>query len=137
MKIEALMNDFATRSFRDIADQDYIAARLSYRYGLYSQFHWQSLQAIEKYLKAILLYNRTDINHNLECALKHTFRLKFVAANPPMILLITFPISVGSDTLKHLILFMVLRLWSSIKQYGRLDVTALLLIMISNYKMVK
>ncbi|BCG47157.1 hypothetical protein GEOBRER4_n1980 [Citrifermentans bremense] len=80
MKIEALMNDFATRSFRDIADQDYIAARLSYRYGLYSQFHWQSLQAIEKYLKAILLYNRikaSDINHNLECALKHTKKLPF------------------------------------------------------------
>ena len=44
-----LLNDFATRSFREIADQDYIAARLSYRHGLYPQFHWQSLQAIEKH----------------------------------------------------------------------------------------
>ncbi len=63
-----------------MADQDYIAARLSYRHGLYSQFHWQSLQAIEKYLKAILLYNRikaTDINHDLDRAIKHTNKLPF------------------------------------------------------------
>ena len=80
MNTEILLNDFATRSFREIADQDYIAARLSYRHGLYSQFHWQSLQAIEKYLKAILLYNRikaTDINHDLEKAIKHTKKLPF------------------------------------------------------------
>lgn len=80
MNTEILLNDFATRSFREIADQDYIAARLSYRHGLYSQFHWQSLQAIEKYLKAILLYNRikaTDINHDLERAIKHTKKLPF------------------------------------------------------------
>jgi HEPN domain-containing protein len=80
MNTEILLNDFATRSFREIADQDYIAARLSYRHGLFSQFHWQSLQAIEKYLKAILLYNRikaTDINHDLEKAIKHTRKLPF------------------------------------------------------------
>jgi HEPN domain-containing protein len=80
MDMKILLNDFATRSFRDIADQDYIAARLSYRHGLYTQFHWQSLQAIEKYLKAILLYNRikaTDINHDLERALNHTKKLPF------------------------------------------------------------
>ncbi|MDO9469954.1 MAG: HEPN domain-containing protein [Nitrosomonas sp.] len=80
MEAKILINDFATRSFRDIADQDYIAARLSYRHGLYSQFHWQSLQALEKYLKAILLYNRikaTNINHDIECALEHTKKLPF------------------------------------------------------------
>lgn len=80
MRIETLLNDFATRSFRDIGDQDYIAARLSYRHGLYSQFHWQSLQAIEKYFKAILLYNRVkadDINHDLDRALKHAEKLPF------------------------------------------------------------
>lgn len=80
MQATAFLNDFATRSFRDIADQDYIAARLSYRYGLYSQFHWQSLQALEKYLKAILLYNRIEaknINHNLDVAISHTPKLPF------------------------------------------------------------
>jgi HEPN domain-containing protein len=81
MDKHTLINDFATRSFRDIADQDYVAARLSYRHGLYSQFHWQSLQALEKYLKAILLYNRVkakDINHDLEKAIKHTRKLPFL-----------------------------------------------------------
>lgn len=80
MNKEILLNDFATRSFRNIADQDYIAARLCYRNNLIPQFHWQSLQAIEKYLKAILLYNRikaTNINHNLSSALKLTKKLPF------------------------------------------------------------
>lgn len=80
MDIDPLLNDFATRSFRDVADQDYIAARLSYRHGLIPQFHWQALQALEKYLKAILLYNRIkakDINHDLTKALKHTEKLPF------------------------------------------------------------
>lgn len=50
---EALIDSFADRSFRDIADKDYIAGRLSYMNGLDTQFLWQSLQAIEKYFKAI------------------------------------------------------------------------------------
>lgn len=78
--IDAKINSFATRAFRDVADQDYIAARLSYRHGLYSQFYWQALQALEKYLKAILLYNRikaNDINHNLCKAIEYTNRLPF------------------------------------------------------------
>ena len=48
---------FIRQAFRDTADQDYIAARTLYRVGLDLQFLWASLQAIEKYLKAILLYN--------------------------------------------------------------------------------
>jgi hypothetical protein len=57
-QMNAKLNSFATRSFPDIADQDYISARLSYRSNLVPQFHWQSLQALEKYFKAIFLYNR-------------------------------------------------------------------------------
>ena len=67
------LNDFANRSFRDVADQDYIAARLSYRAELREPFLWSSLQAFEKYLKAILLYNRVSskgVGHNLVEALK-------------------------------------------------------------------
>ncbi|MEN9373204.1 MAG: hypothetical protein RIR79_756 [Pseudomonadota bacterium] len=55
---DILLNDFAIRSFREIADCDYIAARLSFRAQLVPQFLWQSLQAIEKYLKCILVLNR-------------------------------------------------------------------------------
>lgn len=62
------INDFANRSFRDHADQDYIMARIAYRKEFDQQFLWCSLQALEKYLKAILLYNRVSakgIGHNL------------------------------------------------------------------------
>ena len=55
---EILINNFATRSFRDTADGDYIAARLAYRSRLAQNFLWSSLQAIEKYLKCILVLNR-------------------------------------------------------------------------------
>jgi hypothetical protein len=38
---EILLNTFAIRSFRKIADQDYIAARLSFHAYLIPQFLWQ------------------------------------------------------------------------------------------------
>ncbi|MEO8594861.1 MAG: HEPN domain-containing protein [Candidatus Solibacter sp.] len=57
-ELRALINDFAVRSFRDTADGDYIVARMAHRAGLVPQFLWSSLQAIEKYLKGILLLNR-------------------------------------------------------------------------------
>lgn len=58
MNLDPLINSFATRSFRDIGDGDYIAARLAYRAQLIPQFLWSSLQAIEKYLKCVLVLNR-------------------------------------------------------------------------------
>ena len=54
---EAWVELFINTSFRDGADKDYILARIAYRLGLTQPFLWSSLQAIEKYLKAILLYN--------------------------------------------------------------------------------
>ncbi|MCX7545000.1 HEPN domain-containing protein [Marinicella gelatinilytica] len=63
------IDGFAIRTFRDTADLDYIAARLCYRSGLIPQFHWQSLQCIEKYFKTILLLNRikcTERTHSLK-----------------------------------------------------------------------
>ncbi len=69
---EQLVNDFAIRSFRDMADEDYITARMSYRAGLSYPSLWQSQQAIEKYLKCILLLNRIpakQVRHDLAAAL--------------------------------------------------------------------
>ena len=43
---EVLLNDFAVRCFRDIADADYIAARMAYRADLMMQYLWASQQAI-------------------------------------------------------------------------------------------
>jgi hypothetical protein len=77
---ERLLNDFATRSFRDVADHDYVLARLAYRSELFPQFHWCALQAIEKYLKAILLYNRIPakhIYHEIAEAMKLCKKLSF------------------------------------------------------------
>jgi len=65
---KALLDDFAIRSLRDMADNDYVLARMAIRAELGPQFLWSSLQAIEKYLKAILLINRvpsTKPTHNL------------------------------------------------------------------------
>lgn len=71
-KLQRFLNSFATRSFRHTADGDYIAARLACRHELYPQFLWSSQQAIEKYLKAILLYNRVaapNLGHRIDKAL--------------------------------------------------------------------
>jgi hypothetical protein len=70
---DVLLNDFAVRSFRDVADHDYIAARMAARARLIPQFLWSSLQAIEKYLKCILLLNRIKgrrVRHDLNTALR-------------------------------------------------------------------
>jgi HEPN domain-containing protein len=73
MRLELLVNDFAIRSFRDIADGDYIAARIACEAALVTQFLWASQQAMEKYLKCILLLNRVEarkVRHNLGLALE-------------------------------------------------------------------
>jgi HEPN domain-containing protein len=79
-KLDRSINSFATQSFRDQADRDYIAARLACRYELFPQFLWAAHQAIETYLKAILLYNRikaTRIGHDLAQALSLASTLSF------------------------------------------------------------
>src|SRR5882724_9592470 len=72
MTVDGLLNDFAIRSFRDIADGDYIAARMACRIGLVTQYLWASQQTFEKYFKCVLLLNRVpaaDVRHNLGAAL--------------------------------------------------------------------
>jgi HEPN domain-containing protein len=65
---DQLLNDFAIRSFRDIADGDYISARMACRARLAVQYLWASQQAVEKYLKCILLLHRIpakEMEHDL------------------------------------------------------------------------
>ena len=67
------LNSWAFRSFRDVADGDYIAARMAYRAQLPVQFLWASQQAIEKYLKCALFIRRKpakNVRHDLAPALK-------------------------------------------------------------------
>ena len=54
----AKINHFAIRCFRDTGDADYLAARMAMRARLAIPFLWSAEQAIEKYLKCILLLNR-------------------------------------------------------------------------------
>lgn len=66
------LNSFVFRSFRDVADADYIAARMAYRAQLPVQFLWASQQALEKYLKCILFIRRVPaagVKHDLARAM--------------------------------------------------------------------
>jgi HEPN domain-containing protein len=82
----ALMIDFVNRSFRDMADRDYVAARVLYAQGLGPQFLWAAHQAIEKYLKAILLYSDVstrDLGHDLEKALDRLASIRDIRFDLP------------------------------------------------------
>lgn len=59
--LDAHVNSVAISCFRDTGDADYIAARLAYRARLFGQFFWSAAQAIEKYLKCILMLNRQKV----------------------------------------------------------------------------
>lgn len=48
---------YATHCLREVGDRDYISARSLFRLGLVEQALWSSLQALEKLLKSVLLYN--------------------------------------------------------------------------------
>ena len=80
----AQRNGFIERSFRDTADRDYIAARMCFRLGLTEQFLWLSLQSIEKYLKAILLFNNKPtqhLQHNLLRGLRESLAIQKLEMN--------------------------------------------------------
>lgn len=67
------LNHFAIHSFRNVADADYIAARLAYRAQLPVQFLWACQQTFEKYLKFILFLERVKVDklgHDLAPALQ-------------------------------------------------------------------
>ncbi len=70
-----LLADFISASLRNQADRDYISARALYRAELFHNFLWPSLQAVEKYLKGILLFSYRSVknyDHKLEQLLAAT-----------------------------------------------------------------
>ncbi len=81
------INSFAIRSFRDIAENEYVVARLACRAQLIPQFMWAAGQAIEKYLKCILCLYRVPARHvrnDLGAALVLLRKLPFtVKIRPP------------------------------------------------------
>ncbi len=67
------INHFASRMFRDVADMDYISARTLYKNECFDEFLIFSQQAIEKYLKGILMFNRVKsrkMTHKLSVLLQ-------------------------------------------------------------------
>lgn len=56
------------QSLRDIADEDYIAARTLFYHNFWAPFIVSGQQCIEKYLKVILLFHKKTVKktHNLE-----------------------------------------------------------------------
>lgn len=70
--LHAKINQFAIRCFRDTGDADYITARMAMQARLAIPFLWSAEQAIEKYLKCILMLNRKktdDLSHKIANAL--------------------------------------------------------------------
>lgn len=65
MHLQVVLNAYAKDVFRYQADCDYVAARMSYRLRLRQQFLWLALQSVEKYLKAILLFNGESSRYRL------------------------------------------------------------------------
>ena len=55
--LRVALNSIASEAFRDQADRDYVHARGAWRLRLRDQFLWSPQQAIEKYLKGILLFD--------------------------------------------------------------------------------
>lgn len=69
---EKYINAAAYQYFRDVADGDYIMARSAYFMLLVPQFFHSAQQAIEKYMKCILVLRRVDtqpFGHDLEALL--------------------------------------------------------------------
>lgn len=73
-----------TKSFRNVADTDYIAARICWRCHLDHQFFWMALQAVEKYLKGILLFHRASakgLGHDICKSLERVKKLSGIDLN--------------------------------------------------------
>lgn len=66
--LNARKRDVIRRLFLEPADTSYVTARWHYFMQMRFEFYWSAHHAIEKYLKAILLFNGYDtrkFNHNL------------------------------------------------------------------------
>lgn len=56
--LDCLKNSIVSELFVNTADCDYVSARWSFQNGLWNNFFWQGLHAVEKYSKASLLLNQ-------------------------------------------------------------------------------
>jgi len=85
-ELKLKLNEISKFCFRDVADNDYLAARILFRYELIQQAYWFSEQAVEKYLKSILLFNEISIKsigHDLNKALLKIENLSHIKIELP------------------------------------------------------
>jgi HEPN domain-containing protein len=85
-KARLVRNSLVREALVDMADRDYLAARICWRTRLPEQFLWNALQAIEKQLKAILVLNDQSakgLGHDLEESLKRVMAIKDLRFDPP------------------------------------------------------
>lgn len=92
-KFKMMLYEIARFCFRDVADNDYLSARILFRNGLIQQAYWCSEQAVEKYLKSILLFNENSalyqynskekIGHNLKLALQKIEKIPHIKIELP------------------------------------------------------
>jgi len=86
MDLIVVLNEYASL-FRDIADEDYISSRGNYQLHLREQFFWAGLQALEKYLKAILLHNGKSTlgyGHNLPKLVRTVREIDWLKFDAPL-----------------------------------------------------
>lgn len=91
--MDARVNNFALRSFRETADKDYITARMAYRSRLIQSYRWSALHCLEKYVKGILLLNRISSKKLGHSVLPGIERLKEKGK---------FEIDLSADTVKFI-----------------------------------
>ena len=86
---ELIRNAVVRECLVDMADRDYIAARLCWRGRLPEQFLWNGLQALEKQFKAIVVLNGRSakgFGHNIEKGLTHVLAIADLKVDPPKVI---------------------------------------------------
>lgn len=76
-RVGALKHWLVSRMFVETADEDYLAARTLFQLGIFHGFLWSANHCIEKYLKALLLFNGRSAkkSHNTEKLYSEALRL--------------------------------------------------------------
>ncbi len=57
--LDVMKNNVVTQMFVDTADQNYLIARWAYHRGLFTDFFWNSVHALEKYLNRYSRFARS------------------------------------------------------------------------------
>ena len=88
-QLQLVRNAVASECLIDMADRDYLAARVCWRTRLPEQFLWNAVQALEKQFKAILILNEQSakgLGHNIERAFAKMCAIRDLRLDPPTVI---------------------------------------------------